>query len=183
MADKISSVIAHCISSYASFYAGLSCCDSLESLTRVGQVKPLWLIITVGQCSVVCDTIIITVDHCFVVGDTIINTVNQCSVVCDTIIITVDQCSVVGDTIIITVDQCSVVGDTFIITIDQCSVVGDTIINTIDQCSVVGDTFPVGCAFSNQIVFGTESFADNPDFAHPVYRYIFWRRLSADPSV
>lgn len=38
-----------------------------------------------------------------------------------------------------------------------------------EQWSVVGDTFPVGCSFSDNIVFGRESFADNPDFTHPVY--------------
>lgn len=37
------------------------------------------------------------------------------------------------------------------------------------QWSVVGDTFPVGCQFSDNIVFGRESFADNPDYSHPVY--------------
>jgi inositol oxygenase len=33
---------------------------------------------------------------------------------------------------------------------------------------VVGDTFPVGCAFSERIVFH-ELFAANPDAQHPVY--------------
>lgn len=36
------------------------------------------------------------------------------------------------------------------------------------QWAVVGDTFPVGCAFSDRIVF-PELFADNPDRLHPVY--------------
>ncbi|CAD5110696.1 DgyrCDS72 [Dimorphilus gyrociliatus] len=38
------------------------------------------------------------------------------------------------------------------------------------QYSVVGDTFPLGCAFSDKIVFGTDSFKDNPDLNHSVYR-------------
>jgi inositol oxygenase len=36
------------------------------------------------------------------------------------------------------------------------------------QWGVVGDTFPVGCAFSEHIVF-PEYFAKNPDLHHPVY--------------
>ena len=36
------------------------------------------------------------------------------------------------------------------------------------QWAVVGDTFPVGCAFSDRIVF-PELFAENPDTRHPVY--------------
>lgn len=36
------------------------------------------------------------------------------------------------------------------------------------QWAVVGDTFPVGCAFSDKIVFA-EFFSDNPDFGHEVY--------------
>ena len=36
------------------------------------------------------------------------------------------------------------------------------------QWGVVGDTFPVGCAFSKDIVF-PEYFAKNPDLHHPVY--------------
>lgn len=36
------------------------------------------------------------------------------------------------------------------------------------QWGVVGDTFPVGCAYSNDIVF-PEYFANNPDLHHPVY--------------
>ena len=36
------------------------------------------------------------------------------------------------------------------------------------QWAVVGDTFPVGCAYSDQIVF-PEYFAANPDLNHPVY--------------
>jgi len=38
------------------------------------------------------------------------------------------------------------------------------------QWSVVGDTFPVGCRPSDHIVFGTDSFTNNQDFTHPVYR-------------
>jgi inositol oxygenase len=34
---------------------------------------------------------------------------------------------------------------------------------------VVGDTFPVGCAFSDKIVF-PEFFADNPDICVPEYQ-------------
>ncbi|MFN3325783.1 MAG: inositol oxygenase family protein [Bryobacteraceae bacterium] len=37
------------------------------------------------------------------------------------------------------------------------------------QWAVVGDTFPVGCAFSDKIVFH-EYFADNPDSKVPEYR-------------
>lgn len=37
------------------------------------------------------------------------------------------------------------------------------------QWAVVGDTFPVGCAFSDKIVY-SELFAANPDSRHPVYR-------------
>jgi len=36
------------------------------------------------------------------------------------------------------------------------------------QWGVVGDTFPVGCAFSEHIVF-PDYFANNPDLHHPVY--------------
>src|SRR6476660_6132186 len=36
------------------------------------------------------------------------------------------------------------------------------------QWAVVGDTFPVGCAFSESIVFA-EFFADNPDSQNPLY--------------
>ncbi|NDA60892.1 MAG: inositol oxygenase [Chitinophagia bacterium] len=36
------------------------------------------------------------------------------------------------------------------------------------QWSVVGDTFPVGCAYSDKIVF-PEFFSANPDFGHPIY--------------
>ncbi|HEY0163099.1 MAG TPA: inositol oxygenase family protein [Edaphobacter sp.] len=36
------------------------------------------------------------------------------------------------------------------------------------QWGVVGDTFPVGCAYSDQIVF-PEYFKTNPDSTHPVY--------------
>jgi inositol oxygenase len=37
------------------------------------------------------------------------------------------------------------------------------------QWAVVGDTFPVGCAFSDKIVFA-EFFADNSDTANPAYQ-------------
>jgi len=37
------------------------------------------------------------------------------------------------------------------------------------QWAVVGDTFPVGCAFSEKIVFA-EFFAENPDRLDPTYR-------------
>jgi len=37
------------------------------------------------------------------------------------------------------------------------------------QYCVVGDTFPVGCAFSDRIVFGSESFEHDPDKHHPLY--------------
>ncbi len=37
------------------------------------------------------------------------------------------------------------------------------------QWAVVGDTFPVGCAFSDKIVF-SEFFADNPDSRVPAYQ-------------
>ncbi|EXJ80902.1 inositol oxygenase [Capronia epimyces CBS 606.96] len=37
------------------------------------------------------------------------------------------------------------------------------------QWDVVGDTFPVGCAFDDRIIYGTKSFAANPDFNDPVY--------------
>jgi inositol oxygenase len=37
------------------------------------------------------------------------------------------------------------------------------------QWAVVGDTFPVGCAFSEKVVF-PEFFADNPDSAVPEYQ-------------
>lgn len=40
--------------------------------------------------------------------------------------------------------------------------------NGVPQWAVVGDTFPVGCAFSDKIVY-PELFKDNPDFNHPVY--------------
>lgn len=36
------------------------------------------------------------------------------------------------------------------------------------QWAVVGDTFPVGCAFSDKIVYH-ELFAANPDTQHPIY--------------
>ncbi|GFF51193.1 inositol oxygenase 1 [Aspergillus lentulus] len=37
------------------------------------------------------------------------------------------------------------------------------------QWDVVGDTFPVGCAFDDRIIFGTESFKKNEDFNNPIY--------------
>jgi inositol oxygenase len=37
------------------------------------------------------------------------------------------------------------------------------------QWAVVGDTFPVGCKFSDKIVY-YEAFKDNPDLAHPIYQ-------------
>jgi inositol oxygenase len=37
------------------------------------------------------------------------------------------------------------------------------------QWAVVGDTFPVGCAYSDKVVF-PEYFADNPDVAVPAYQ-------------
>lgn len=37
------------------------------------------------------------------------------------------------------------------------------------QHFVVGDTYPVGCSFSDEIVFGRESFKNNPDFKDPRY--------------
>ncbi|KAJ5683643.1 hypothetical protein N7462_006808 [Penicillium macrosclerotiorum] len=37
------------------------------------------------------------------------------------------------------------------------------------QWDVVGDTFPVGCAFDDRIIFGTESLNKNEDFNNPVY--------------
>ena len=39
------------------------------------------------------------------------------------------------------------------------------------QYCVVGDTFPVGCKFSQQIVF-PETFKNNPDTKIPEYRYV-----------
>ena len=37
------------------------------------------------------------------------------------------------------------------------------------QWAVVGDTFPVGCAYSNKVVY-PEYFSNNPDYNHEVYR-------------
>ncbi len=37
------------------------------------------------------------------------------------------------------------------------------------QWAVVGDTFPVGCQFSDRIVF-SEFFTDNPDYGHATYQ-------------
>lgn len=39
------------------------------------------------------------------------------------------------------------------------------------QYCVVGDTFPLGCKFSDQIVFH-ETFKNNPDTKVPEYRYV-----------
>ncbi|KAH1473215.1 hypothetical protein KXX26_006274 [Aspergillus fumigatus] len=37
------------------------------------------------------------------------------------------------------------------------------------QWDVVGDTFPVGCAFDDRIIYGKESFKENPDYEHEIY--------------
>ncbi|GAQ06708.1 inositol oxygenase 1 [Aspergillus lentulus] len=37
------------------------------------------------------------------------------------------------------------------------------------QWDVVGDTFPVGCAFDERIIYGKESFKENPDYDHEIY--------------
>lgn len=37
------------------------------------------------------------------------------------------------------------------------------------QWDVVGDTFPVGCAFDDRIIYGSESFKDNEDYGHEIY--------------
>lgn len=37
------------------------------------------------------------------------------------------------------------------------------------QWAVVGDTYPVGCAFSNKVVY-SEFFQDNPDYHNPKYQ-------------
>ncbi|KAL9107820.1 MAG: hypothetical protein Q9227_007335 [Pyrenula ochraceoflavens] len=37
------------------------------------------------------------------------------------------------------------------------------------QWDVVGDTFPVGCAFDERIVYGSGSFAENPDYQDSIY--------------
>jgi len=39
---------------------------------------------------------------------------------------------------------------------------------TLEQWAVVGDTFPVGCAPSPEIVFGLDSFENNPDLCDSV---------------
>lgn len=41
------------------------------------------------------------------------------------------------------------------------------------QWDVVGDTFPVGCAFDDRIIFGTESFKDNEDYDNDIYKTKF----------
>lgn len=37
------------------------------------------------------------------------------------------------------------------------------------QWAVVGDTFPVGCQFSDKIVYQKTTFDQNPDLIHPIY--------------
>jgi inositol oxygenase len=37
------------------------------------------------------------------------------------------------------------------------------------QWDVVGDTFPVGCDFDDRIIYGRDSFKENPDFDHEIY--------------
>ncbi|KAF9885671.1 hypothetical protein FE257_012653 [Aspergillus nanangensis] len=37
------------------------------------------------------------------------------------------------------------------------------------QWDVVGDTFPVGLDFDPRIIYGKESFVDNPDYDHEIY--------------
>lgn len=37
------------------------------------------------------------------------------------------------------------------------------------QWDVVGDTFPVGCAFDDRIIYGTESFKNNEDYNNSTY--------------
>ncbi|CAF0802193.1 unnamed protein product [Didymodactylos carnosus] len=37
------------------------------------------------------------------------------------------------------------------------------------QWSTVGDTFPVGCRFSDEIVYSSTTFKDNPDIKKPLY--------------
>ncbi|KAJ9381430.1 hypothetical protein DTO063F5_6176 [Paecilomyces variotii] len=41
------------------------------------------------------------------------------------------------------------------------------------QWDVVGDTFPVGCAFGDRIIFGTESFRNNEDYNSAIYSIKF----------
>lgn len=41
--------------------------------------------------------------------------------------------------------------------------------HVLEQWAVVGDTFPVGCAPSEDCVFGLRSFEANPDLKHTVY--------------
>ena len=38
------------------------------------------------------------------------------------------------------------------------------------QWAVVGDTYPVGCSPQESIVYGKESFKDNPDLADSRYK-------------
>jgi inositol oxygenase len=40
------------------------------------------------------------------------------------------------------------------------------------QWDVVGDTFPVGCAFSQSIIF-PEFFKNNPDYINPKYNTLY----------
>lgn len=37
------------------------------------------------------------------------------------------------------------------------------------QWCCVGDTFPVGCRPGHSVVYGDDSFKDNPDFHNPKY--------------
>lgn len=39
------------------------------------------------------------------------------------------------------------------------------------QWAVVGDTFPVGCLWSENIVYRADSFEGNPDADNPDYKY------------
>lgn len=40
------------------------------------------------------------------------------------------------------------------------------------QWAVVGDTFPVGCAIVPSIVFGAQSFKENPDTKNNIYKFV-----------
>ena len=49
------------------------------------------------------------------------------------------------------------------------------------QWAVVGDNFPVGCAFDEDAIVFPHSFKSNPDYNHPVYRWIVvWAMLRSD---
>lgn len=41
------------------------------------------------------------------------------------------------------------------------------------QWAVVGDTFPVGCKWSDNIVYRNETFCGNPDGENPKYNTTF----------